>query len=114
MSFNNKTQNLHKRLGLRKIFIINSGKVFVHLFQKGMFAFGKLRLCLVGSRLHFPSENRQSRAKFRLAFQTDCAPQAVWNHLYKELPFNVKGSSLSTKTVFFGNIRSKARIIAFS
>jgi len=27
-----------------------------------MLAFGKLRLCLVGSRLHFPSENRQSRA----------------------------------------------------
>ncbi|MBQ1196068.1 MAG: hypothetical protein IIX44_07480 [Clostridia bacterium] len=37
-------------------------EVFVHLFQKGMLAFGKLRLCLVGSRLHFPSENRQSRA----------------------------------------------------
>ena len=40
----------------------SSGKVFVHLFQKVMLAFGKLRLCLVGSRLHFPSENRQSRA----------------------------------------------------
>jgi hypothetical protein len=26
-----------------------------------MLAFGKLRLRLVGSRLHFPSENRQSR-----------------------------------------------------
>ncbi len=28
-----------------------------------MLAFGKLRLCLVGSRLHFPSENRQSHAR---------------------------------------------------
>jgi hypothetical protein len=27
-----------------------------------MLAYGKLRLCLDGSRLHFPTENRQSRA----------------------------------------------------
>ena len=42
--------------------ISKSDKVFVYLFQKGMLAYGKLRLCLVGSRLHFPTENRQSRA----------------------------------------------------
>ena len=41
----------------------NRGKVLVNLFQKVMLAFGKLRLCLVGSRLHFPLENRQSRAR---------------------------------------------------
>ena len=41
----------------------NSVKVLIELFQKVMLAFGKLRLCLVGSRLHFPSENRQSRAR---------------------------------------------------
>jgi len=35
-----------------------------------MLAFGKLRLCLVGSRLHFPSENRQSRAKLSFALRT--------------------------------------------
>ena len=40
----------------------SSEKVLIELFQKVMLAFGKLRLCLVGSRLHFPSENRQSRA----------------------------------------------------
>ena len=31
--------------------ISKSDKVFAHLFQKGMLACGKLRLCLVGSRL---------------------------------------------------------------
>ncbi len=41
----------------------SSGKVLIELFQKVMLACGKLRLCLVGSRLHFPSENRQSRAR---------------------------------------------------
>ena len=38
-------------------------KVLIKLFQKVMLAFGKLRLCLVGFRLHFPSEKRQSRAE---------------------------------------------------
>jgi len=31
-----------------------------------VFAYGKLRLCLVGLRLHFPLENRQSRTLRRM------------------------------------------------
>ncbi|MBQ2715827.1 MAG: hypothetical protein IJF21_03410, partial [Clostridia bacterium] len=34
-----------------------------------IFAYGKSRLCLVGSRLHFPSENRQSRGENPLRFK---------------------------------------------
>ena len=48
---------------LVKTKVNSSGKVLIELFQKVMLAYGKLRLCLVGSRLHFPSENRQSRAR---------------------------------------------------
>ena len=54
---------VRKYLILVKTKVNNSGKVLIELFQKVMLAYGKLRLCLVGSRLHFPSENRQSRAR---------------------------------------------------
>ena len=38
-------------------------KIIEILFERSekVFAFGKFRLCLVGLRLHFPSENRQIR-----------------------------------------------------
>ena len=49
-----------------KFYSNKSEKVLIKLFQKVMLAFGKLRLCLVGSRLHFPSENRQSRARSKI------------------------------------------------
>ena len=41
-----------------------SGKFWSTFFKKFTLACGKLRLCLVGSRLHFPSENRQSRTEY--------------------------------------------------
>ena len=41
-----------------------------------MLAFGKLRLCLVGSRLHFPSENRQSRAEHEAEPRTNAKASA--------------------------------------
>jgi len=47
----------------RKTSFPQQREVLIELFQKVMLACGKLRLCLVGSRLHFPSENRQSRAR---------------------------------------------------
>jgi len=39
-------------------------------------AFGKPRLCLVGLRLHFPTENRQSRTCFAERYSIGTHPLA--------------------------------------